>query len=410
MKIINTLKRIDLISFGLLFFSFFPLIPNKVKGFTVILLLLLSFTQFKKKKIQCKSFIINSSLYFVFLLSNLIFYEEGGESKQVLETCLSILVIPLIFYLLIPSYNFEKKLLYKFIKNFVLSTSIYTIIIMVFIVLDTDTYYYSNWYSNKARKLIEEIPLISQHPIYASIFSAITILFLLKLLKFKGNKFCLKDSLFYTCCLILNCSFLILLSSRGVIISLLVSILIYFFLKIKKIKYKLSLVLVFSIIIISFFQFNRRMNELIKIETYIEVNSNYSNSYRYQTYKCAYELLKNKIITGYGVGNAQLKLNVCYLENGAKTMVDKYNTHNQYLDIILKTGIFGLTLFLFFLFSNFLIGKKSKNNLVIVIIIFYSIVFLTENLLLRQSGVILFYFLVLFLNKFNFNLEGYIND
>lgn len=410
MKIINLLKRIDLISLGLLFFSFFPLIPNKVKGLTVILLLLLSFTQFKKKKIQWKSFVINSSLYFVFLISNLIFYKVDGESKQVLETGLSILIIPLIFSFLIPNYNYEKKLLYNFMKIFVLSTSIYVVIIMVFIVFDTDTYYYSNWYSNKARKLIEEIPLISQHPIYASIFSAIAVLFLLKLLKFKGNKFYLKDSLFYICCLILNCFFLILLSSRGVIISLLISILIYSFFNIKKLKYKLSIVLVFSIIIISLFQFNRRMRELINIETYVEVNSNYSNSYRYQTYKCSYKLLKNKIFTGYGVGNVQSKLNDCYIENGAQTMVGKYNTHNQYLDIILKIGIFGLTLFLFFLISNFLIGKKSNNSLVIVIIIFYSVVFLTENLLLRQSGVILFYFLVLFLNKFNFNLEVYSND
>ena len=100
------------------------------------------------------------------------------------------------------------------------------------------------------------------------------------------------------------------------------------------------------------------MRELIKIETYVEVNSNYSNSYRYQTYKCSYELLKNKIITGYGVGNVQLKLNECYLENGTHTMVDKYNTHNQYLDVILKTGVFGLALFLFFLFVNLLKAKR----------------------------------------------------
>jgi O-antigen ligase len=147
------------------------------------------------------------------------------------------------------------------------------------------------------------------------------------------------------------------------------------------------------------------MNELINFQTYVTLDSNFSNSYRFQTYKCGYKLLNNNIIIGYGAGNVQLRLNECYLENNAKQMVGKYNTHNQYLDITLKTGLLGLFLFLIFLIWNIWGAIKSKNNLLLMVIIFYSIVFFTENILIRQSGVILFYFLILFLNKYSYKSE-----
>lgn len=410
MKINNHLKKIDLIYWSILIFSLFPLIPNRIKGLPVIILFLFSITKVRKKQFQWMFFFINSSLYFVYLVSYFIFYKIDGESKQVLETSLSILVIPIIFSLLIPEFKFDKKLLSKFLKGFVFSSTFYAVIVIFFIVLDTETYYYSDWYTNKARKLIEEFPYIGQHPIYASVFSAISVFFLFNLINIKNNKILYIENIYYFICFVINSLFLILLSSRGVLISLLFSFLLFTFFKIKKIKYRLSIILLFSIIMLSLFQYNRRMKELINFDTYIKLDSNYSNSYRFQTYKCGYKLLKENFITGYGVGNVQLKLNDCYNENGLKSMRDKYNTHNQYLDIILKTGIVGFSLFLFFLIYNFLIAINSKNTLFIIISIFYCIVFLTENILLRQSGVILFYFLILFLNKFNFITEDNKND
>ena len=409
MKLINNLKNVDFIYWSLLVFCLFPILPNRIKGLSVIFLLLFSLFKFKRQPFLWKDFFVNSSIYLLFCISFLFFNEKVGESKQVLETTLSILIIPIIFTILLPSYKFNNKLKFIFLKGFVVSTSIFAIVIIFYVLLDSDTYYYSNWYINKVRTLIEKVPYIGLHPIYASVFSAISILFLFQIMKIKNIKF-RRQNLLFILCFIINAFFLILLSSRGVIIALLLSFFIYTFLKIKRSRHKIYLIILFSVIMSLLFQYNRRMKELINFQTYARVDSNFSNSYRVQIYKCGYKLLHNNIITGYGVGNVQLKLNECYLENNAKQMVGKYNTHNQYLDITLKTGVLGLFLFLFFLIWNIRDAIKSKNNLLILIIIFYSIVFLTENILLRQSGVILFYFLILFLNKFIYVPEKISDD
>ncbi|WP_439128209.1 O-antigen ligase family protein [Polaribacter sp.] len=345
----------------------------------------------------------------MFLTSYLLFDNKGGESKQILETSLSILVIPIIFSLLIPSYDFKKKIILKFMKLFLLSSSLYALIVMTFIFLDTETYYYSDWYTNKARTLIEKLPLIGQHPIYASIYSAVSMFFVFYLTPIKRD-WVSKRTIYYFLCFTINLIFLILLSSRGVIIAFLFSGFFVFIFKLKKNKHKIYLILLFSIVIVSFFQYNRRMKELINFDTYAKVDSNFSNSYRFQIYKCSYKLLKENYITGYGIDNVQLKLNECYKENNLNEMVDKYNSHNQYLDIFLKTGIIGFSLLLVFFISNYTIANKHKNNLALLILIFYSIVFLTENILVRQSGIILFYFLIIFFNKFNFLNEQNKND
>ena len=72
------------------------------------------------------------------------------------------------------------------------------------------------------------------------------------------------------------------------------------------------------------------MNELIRIETYSQVNLNYSNSLRLQIYKCGLQLIKNNYVFGYGIGNTQYKLNECYSESNQYKMINIYNSHKSY--------------------------------------------------------------------------------
>jgi O-antigen ligase len=141
------------------------------------------------------------------------------------------------------------------------------------------------------------------------------------------------------------------------------------------------------------------MNELINIDTYKTVNTNYSTGLRVGIYKCVYGLAKDNWIFGYGPGNTQEVLNECYASNSSVLLDKIYNSHNQYLDVLLKTGIFGLLMFLSFLIINYVKAKENKNFIVTYILIFYCIIFIIENILLRQSGIILFYFFITFFNK-----------
>ncbi|MFK5971666.1 MAG: O-antigen ligase family protein [Flavobacteriaceae bacterium] len=372
-----------------------------MKGLPVILLLVVAGALYKKNKIAWRPLLINSSLYLTYVIT-LLYTDNFKYSVDKLETGLSILILPVIFFVFLPEFKIRPSLRTNFFKLFIISTAIFSITVIVWVLIDDTTVYYKDWYSNKFRTIIKNIYLIGQHPIYASIFISLSVILFLELLKEKELKSFFKLSLFSLLTLV-NISLLLMLLSKGIVIALMI-VIAFFIAKDPKVKsYKKLIFTSFFAGIIALFIFNRRMSELLMKETFLEVNPNFSTSIRVGVYKCTLKLIKEEWVFGYGVGDSQDALNGCYALENKLLLKGEYNTHSQYLDIVLKTGIFGLIIFLLFLSSNILKARKNNNHLAISIILFYVIAFLTENILARQSGVILFYFLVLFLNNKTIN-------
>ncbi|PIF32103.1 O-antigen ligase [Flavobacterium sp. 9] len=125
-------------------------------------------------------------------------------------------------------------------------------------------------------------------------------------------------------------------------------------------------------------------------------------------YFCSYETLKLEPILGYGVGDVDAKLQSCYDEKFTNTdtyKVISYNSHNEYLNIILSSGIIGLVLFLF---SQFYFLRKAfyyKLGIYISFVFFIFLNFSFENILSRHDGVIFFGFFnsLLFFQNRNLN-------
>ena len=77
-------------------------------------------------------------------------------------------------------------------------------------------------------------------------------------------------------------------------------------------------------------------------------------------------------------------------------MFDKqivYNSHNQYLSYGLHSGFLGVFVLCLALFFGL---KKSlkQDSFLFTVFLYFCIVFLTENVLERQSGLLLFTFLI----------------
>lgn len=77
----------------------------------------------------------------------------------------------------------------------------------------------------------------------------------------------------------------------------------------------------------------------------------------------------------------------------------KFNTHNQYFDLYLTTGIIGISLFLFFLINVMVHNRKNfySTGLLLITCGF----FLTENVLYRQQGVYLIAVVFVFIYHFS---------
>lgn len=395
MKKINS----QILNYSFLFFAFFPIIPNSIKGLPVILLLLVGLYLRQKEKINWNLFLINSSIFFLYIIS-FIYTQNISYGFKKIETALPFIIIPLVFFVLMPKLNISTQLKNRFSLIFILSSLIFSLIVLLFIVIDNTTVYYKDFYTNKFRIIVEDIPLIGQHPIYASLYLGISLILIFYLIKQNHliqNKS--KTALLFIPGFF-NILLLIMLSSRGVILSLIFLIIIYLFkiiIRERKIKQAIIIFCLISTSVIVLFVTNRRMAEMINFETYSSLNSNYSNSFRINIYKCSLNLLEKSIFLGYGVGDAQDELDSCYIsKNQLLLLEEKYNSHNQYLDFSIKLGLVGLFAFILLLITNYLHAKSSKNELLMFLIIFYSLNFLTENILVRQSGLILFVFLLHF--------------
>lgn len=115
-------------------------------------------------------------------------------------------------------------------------------------------------------------------------------------------------------------------------------------------------------------------------------------NFRYGVYHCVQKVLKDNWLTGVGVDNVQKELDNCYSAFTYRATDDfihiSYNSHNQYLDIMLKYGVFGLAVFL----VSLLWGIKNRNTLYQGFIIIIFIALLTENMFTRQVGILFFTF------------------
>lgn len=393
MKIINRSKYLD----GLiLIFAIFPVIPNIIKGLPVILLFLGGLFFIKKSNVNWKWLLVNSSLFLVYAIST-IYSIDYSESFKKLETALSILIIPISFFCFLSHYTITELLKLIFIKAFVISTTLFSIISFLYIYFNNSLLGYK-WTTDKYRNIIMDMPVIGQHPIYCSIFLSLAIIFVIYLFK-KGLLKKYNEKMFFSTLTIINSILLLFLLSKGAILSLF--IIIFFFIIFQKINivYKNVLIVTMVLSIIILFIYNRRMNELINTQTYETFNPNLSTSIRLGIYDCSIEIIKKHFFLGYGVGDAQRELNLCYANKSDILLMHKFNSHNQYLDVTIKTGFIGLSVFLGFLIINFIYAIKNKNELMIMILVLYCMMFLVENILSRQSGVILFFFLISFFNN-----------
>ena len=102
-------------------------------------------------------------------------------------------------------------------------------------------------------------------------------------------------------------------------------------------------------------------------------------------------------LTGTGPGNSQAQLNEKYMQHGIYTgnpqLGDSgylnYNFHNQYVETIVGTGIPGLVILLGIM-AAILIRKAKVYLFPLPVFIITAIFFLTESVLERQAGIVVF--------------------
>lgn len=122
------------------------------------------------------------------------------------------------------------------------------------------------------------------------------------------------------------------------------------------------------------------------------LNKEYYSDTRYGLWHCSVSLIgENSVFGVRDIASLQEQLNSCYTDRNLNiTMDSNLNTHNQYLDVLLKGGVITFIAFLGSLVILVKKGMQKKTKMYLHLILLFTIVFITENVLVRQVGVFMF--------------------
>lgn len=374
----------------------FPLLPNFIRNVVMALLFLSVLTSFflskQKRIVNFKLLILGSSLYLTYLLS--LFWTDNFElGIKKLSTGLPLFLFPVALSLFSQDIinRLRKKIHYLLIIYVVSVLITFIIFFLIFI----EHYGYS-LFQHYPTVINKDLGPYNIHPIYMSMHGAVSIILSLYLLHtVRFNKWQL--ILIALADIVIVC-FMLILIKKGPIISMVVAsgYLVLAF-RNKKILILLSILTTILISVIIFQpKVNRKFSELLHIN-----NSNTteltSTNIRLIIYDCGRNLVPEAGFFGFGVGDTREKLLDCYETKNSQLVESKFNSHNQFLSIILRSGFLGLICYLLFLFYLIMKSHFTKSYLVIAVLVFYILVMLSENILERENGVVYVSFITLML-------------
>lgn len=348
------------------------------------------FTDDIRSKISKKDWLkfILFSTPFSFYVIALIWTDDLSTGLKFIEQSLSFLILPFSIFILKP---FKTSLqLVLFNKIYIIACVAMVVLVTLYLIFNSSEILsiHSDYSSViNLRNNIEQVPLIGEHAIYFSLLVAMGLLLLFH------NP--LKNNVLNVIFISVFICGLVLASSKGVIISIItVSVLIIF----QRIKNKLKAMLVLLLVFagIGFLTYYSPLK--IRIDEIIENKYKYPEGVHFNSINmrtaimnCSFSLITKAGLIGFAPADVQKELNLCYKKFNTNAFDEiNYNTHNQYIDYVLSFGIIGLGIILFCFVYFIKIAIRSEDKLYFNVLVLFFIVFLFENILVRNTGIVLF--------------------
>ena len=403
--------------FSLYGLMLFPLLPRVVESLLIIIFTALTLltANFIPKKIFFDSFLLRKGFLFFSITSVFFIYFFGLFYSTNINESLSHLVrvIPIILFPLIFGIFKLKTLDVVQINNLktVFIGSIFIGLLYLNIRLFNVLYLQKNTFW-ETRQIIENITDV--HGTYLSLWISFGVLILFSFLKrdFRHNKVIVIVDV------ILIAFFIYWQSIIGARMPYFLTITLSLIFITLQFRFRARIVLVLSGLLITVLLLKTyKATILNRIELGISSTHSFpkgdyalefknisSEDIRKGILFCSWALVKESPLIGYGVGDVQTLLNNCYVKNEFSNVYQKflYNTHNQYLQVLLSGGVFALVLFLMSFLLPLYISYRKSDFLVFALTILISTCCLTENIINRHDGIIfysLFNSLLIFQNN-----------
>ncbi len=373
----------------------FPLLNHPITSYLYCLIGLISLFYFIKNKIKIKHFDW-------FFLTPFFLIIIGGWNSSNIKEYLNLLSINLMSILIILIFILTTKNDFKLklgLNIFAISSILCCLIFSTYAISlhGIQELFQSNLNGTNYRQIIEKIPFFEVNIIYYSLFIVISIIIVMDDIDFKQIGYKLVLKILGVLLLLFN---LILFSSKMAIISLSIYAIISLYKKRKYLKYYWFLILTF--IILLFFLLLYCQNSFF-IKRFIEPfyffklphGMDYSStSIRLGIYFCLDEIIRQNFLFGVGTGDVFDSLSYCFQQFNTNAYNSaKFGSHNNFLWYFISNGIFGFLVFLSFtIYVITKVRKYNKDYTIFILIMFINMI--SEDILIRQRGVILFYLLI----------------
>lgn len=358
------------------------------------------------KQIKNNTPILLLVVLFLFYVAGMLYTENIKFGKEVIETKLSFIALPLALSTYATTYKIKYK---SFLKLFVLGNSVNALICFiwafyrfykpVYVILYDVPYNLGSsyfYYHNLS---------VFMHPSYASLYSVFALASIYYLVK---QSF-IKLNFLWIFTSILLSIFILLLSSKAGWFCFFIFICYFSFnlLRKQKTKYVIAIVgaLTILFLVLNVYTKHRFLIRLPQWNKIIEVikgvdsenkkvtTSDDGSGSRILVWKAAIEVALENFWVGTGTGDSKDKLLLKYEE---KKMVNelaiKLNAHNQFLNTFIALGIMGLSLLLACFVIPIYYSFKNKIYIFLAFLSFCGINFLFEAMLEMQAGVLFFAF------------------
>lgn len=402
-------ENIETLALALTLFTF-PFRPFLLNNICVIILAINwllqgCFTTKLHALRQSKLALLYAGLYFALIVSFFL-SEDKNTGAKVLERNLFVLIVPVIMATSAIKGNQLKNALFGFVAGCLLAVMICLINALYRYNAHHEIHYF--FYHELSKSAL------GLHAIYFSLYIASCIVFLILNLESSWRTKNWKLRSFYLALILIFCAFLILLSSKTIIISLTALLNLLFIIWIVRKNRKaggvFAIVIINVCMVIGIFKiehvkdrFIDTLNsniEFIKQDAYSELTVFTGVTVRLTFWKFVVEILDetDSWWTGMSIGDGDNALHEKAVEKklyGGNpemgwTDYTSYNAHNQFFQYLLYMGIPGVLYFILILIAIIWHAIRKKKLLLLLSALLFTSFCVTESVLDVNKGIIFF--------------------
>ncbi|MBS1526328.1 MAG: O-antigen ligase family protein [Bacteroidetes bacterium] len=237
---------------------------------------------------------------------------------------------------------------------------------------------------------------IDMHATFFSLQIALALVFVLSVWLRESNRL---NKLICGFCTIVLTAGIIQLSSKSAFLALflIINIAIPYFLlqgrqKVRFITISAAITVLFMTVILNTRAFRDRFVNELK-EDISQAKADENTDPRLARWEIAIDLVGKSPIIGYGAGS-EIKLlqEQYYKHKFYRSYLSQLNAHNEYLSFLLKSGIWGLTIYISVLVYGFKKAMMKKDIVFFAFMLLLAVVSLSENILDADKGVMYYSF------------------